>query len=189
MVAGMYANFFVREKIVQIYSNDGPGLLKEQLESSYYKNIENKFVHIIPNYSVVGLLLEHSDNYEVVRSARKSIWSHDLATWVVKDREFERAILSPYSEVLDVELDKWLSQYDQETRKNFVISLFEIFDRADIYTLVDLMKNKRLIFRLITESKEMEDETKEILKDFVSVLFRCFKDVTKEELLALFDKN
>ena len=36
LVAAMYSNFLVRNKIIEIYSYDGQGLLEEQLNSSRY---------------------------------------------------------------------------------------------------------------------------------------------------------
>lgn len=189
MVAGMYANFWVRDKIIMIYNNDGPGLLKEQIESSYYKNIEHKLIHIVPNYSVIGLLLRHKDDYVVVRSARKSLWAHDLFTWVVQDKAFLRTGLSPFSKSLDEELVKWLNKYDRKQRENFVTSLFDIFERAHVKSFVDLMENKKLIFHLIAESKELDSDTRGILRDFLYVLFKCFKDVKKEELLSIFARE
>ncbi|MCI6266327.1 MAG: DUF2974 domain-containing protein [Erysipelotrichaceae bacterium] len=189
MVAGMYANLWVRDKIIMIYNNDGPGLLKEQIESDYYKNIQSKLVHIIPNYSVVGLLLRHTDNYIVVRSARRGIFAHDLFTWVVQDKAFLRTDLSLFSKTLDNEFVVWLNQYDREQRRKFVISLFDIFNRANITSLVDVMENKKLIFHLIAESKELDGDTKRMLKDFLLMLFKCFKDVKKEELLSIFSKR
>lgn len=189
MVAGMYANFMVRDKIIMVYNNDGPGLLKAQIESNYYKNIESKLVHIIPNYSVVGLLLRHTDHYIVVRSVRKGLLAHDLFTWVVQDKAFLRTELSPFSKSLDDELAKWLDRYDLEQRKNVVTSLFNIFERANVVSLIDLTENKKLIFHLISESKELDSDTRKVLRDFLSTVFRTFKDVKKEELISLFSRE
>lgn len=186
MVAGMYANFLVRDKIVKIYNNDGPGLLLEQISSKYYKNVEKKMVHIIPNYSMIGLLLMHENNYVVVRSARKSVYAHDMFTWVVRGREFEKCELSAFSRDLDDKLINWLNKYDRETREEFVVSLFEIFDKAQVHSLVDIMENKTLIVKLVLEFNGSSKLTKSILKDFVFALFQCFKDVKKEEFGAFF---
>ncbi len=186
MVAGMYANFMVRDRIVKIYNNDGPGLLLEQITSRNYLNIENRLVQIVPNYSMVGLLLRHSNHMVVVRSARKSILAHDLFTWVVVDKEFEKTSLSSFSKSLDEGLLHWLNQYDRKQRERFVMSLFEIFDRANVHSFVDLMENKKLIFQLIMEVKGIDKDTRKILKDFVLMIFQTFKSVTKEELLSKF---
>ena len=88
MVAGMYANFWVKDRIVKIYVNDGPGLRKKEIKSKCFKSIEHKLVSIIPNYSIVGLLFRHSDNYRVIKSTKKGIYAHDMATWIVHDKVY-----------------------------------------------------------------------------------------------------
>ena len=189
MVAGMYANFLVRDKIVAIYNNDGPGLLKEQYESKFYKYIEKKIIHIVPSYSVVGLLLSHGDNINVVRSFRKSIVSHMPYTWVVNDKGFEKCELSSFSSSLDKEIDNWLNNYSVEDRKRLINNLFGIFDKVGIDSLVDLIENKRLLLKLINESKELDEDTSLMIKSFVKILLESFKISAKEEVLSLFDKK
>mgnify|MGYP004471295873 CR=1 FL=1 len=127
LVAGMYANFVVKDRIINIYNNDGPGLRKREIESKYYRSIEKKLIHIIPNYSVVGLLLRHSDNYITIRSFKKSIYAHDMSTWVVRDKAIERAVLSSFSKILDEGMIKFLDKYNDEQRYKFVDALFMVF--------------------------------------------------------------
>lgn len=189
MVAGMYANFLVKSKIVKIYNNDGPGLLIEQFNSKYYKNIEEKLMAIVPNYSVIGLLLNHREDLEIIKSFRRSVFAHDPTTWVVKELKFERTELSNFGKKFDSKLLKWIKNYDKEQRKKFVIQLFEIFDRANIVSLIDIMDNKKLILNLITESKELDKNTKVMLKELILLIFECFRDVSQEELLSMFNKD
>lgn len=189
MVASMYANFWVRDKIIKIYNNDGPGLLKEQIESKFYLNIKHKLVHIIPNYSVVGLLLLHDDNYKVVRSSRKGLLSHDIFTWVVQDQSFMVAELDPFSKALDDEIVIWLNKYSCEERERFVLALFDIFKKANIESLIDIIENKRLILELISTSKELSNEDRKMLRDFIGMIFRCFKDVKKDQFISLFERK
>lgn len=189
MVAGMYANYWVKDRIVKIYNNDGPGLRKKEIESKYYKSIENKLIHIIPNYCLVGLLLRHTDNYIVIRSTKKNIYSHALVTWVVKDNMLERSELSTFSKVLDEGVIKWLDQYDDEKREKFVEALFMIFDRANVVSLTDVLENKKLILKLIRESTGIDKETKNMIKDFIYVIFKYFKDTKVEEIESLFDRK
>lgn len=182
MVAAMYSNFWVKDRIISIYNNDGPGFRKKEIESKYYKEIESKIIHIIPNYSLVGLLLRHGDSYDVIRSTRRSIYCHDMSTWVVRDCKLERAELSDFSKILDEGMIKWFDKYDDDKREKFVEALFMIFDRAGVESLMDIMNNKRLILKLIREAKELDKETGAIIKDFVSIIFNYFKDVKIEPL-------
>lgn len=188
LVAGMKANFIVKRKIINVYNNDGPGLLTEQFESKSYKSIYDRLITIVPNYSVVGLLMRHSDNIDVVRSFRRSIFSHDPVTWVVKDKKFERSFLNPFSIALDKDVDKWLLSYDMEERKMLVNTLFGIFDTLGINSLLDFVNNKKLIFKIINETKEFDEKTVIMLKSFVRVIFKAFSYVTKEEIKSIFFK-
>lgn len=189
MVAAMYSNFWVKDRIISIYNNDGPGLRKKEIESKYYKSIASKIVHIIPNYSIIGLLLRHDSNYTVIRSFKKSIYAHDLLTWVVRGNQLERVSLSSFSQIMDEGMIKWLDKYDDETRKKFVDGLFLIFESANVTSIVDVLENKKLILKLIMETKEIDKDTKKMMKDFVYFIFKYFRDVKLDTLFEKINKN
>lgn len=189
LVASMYANFIVKDKIIKIYNNDGPGLLKVQFNSKEYKSIESKLIHIVPNYSFFGLLLCHGENVEIVRSFKKSLLSHDATTWVVRDNKFERVELSSFSESLDNRIDDWLDKYSLEERELWVKSMFSIFDKIGIDSLVDVVNNKKLILKLLNEAKEFDNKTSLMLKEFFKILFDTIAIVTKEEFVSFFEKR
>lgn len=188
MVAGMYANFWVKDRIIKIYSNDGPGLRKKEISSKYYLSVKEKLVHIIPNYSIVGLVLRHDDNYFVVRSYKKSIYSHSLDTWVVQDNKLEQAPLSSFSKIFDESMINWLDMYSDEERRMFVDALFLIFEQAGIVSLKDILNNKKIIFKLIMKSNQFDKKTKSMIRDFLYVFFSCFKEIKSQELLGRSNK-
>ena len=45
LVSSMYCKNRINKKIKQIYSNDGPGLKKEQIESENYSKIRDRLIH------------------------------------------------------------------------------------------------------------------------------------------------
>ena len=177
LVAGMYANFWVKDRIINIYNNDGPGLRKKEIESKYYKSIAHKLVSIIPNYSMIGLLLRHNNNFRVVKSTKKSIYAHDMATWIIEDTDIKEVKLSSFSKYLDDSMINWLNKYNDDERKKFVDSLFMVFDRASVDSLVEVLNNKKLILKLILETKGIDKKTKGMLKDFTLMLFSYFKEI------------
>ncbi len=189
VISSMYANFLVRDKIIKVYNNDGPGLLKEQIESRYYRDIIPKLIHLIPVDSIVGLLLRHSDNYLVVKSTKKGILSHDLTTWKVKDKELDIGTLSHFSSGLDIVISDWINKYSKERRKDFVESLFMIFKSANVESFVDIMEKKSLIVKIIISTKDIDKDTKYMLKEFMIAVIKCFRDTKKEELLSFFARK
>lgn len=188
IVAGMYANSFVKSKIITIYNNDGPGLLKEQLESRQYQSIKDRLVNIVPNYSMVGIILNNND-YVVVRSMKKGIFSHDVMSWVVDDKCFERSELSNYSKNLHEKLLSWIDKYDKDTIERFVKSLFSVFDRASIKSIIDIFENKKLILKFILETKDIDKESKKMIREFLLMLFQLSSDVKLEEIKMMFQRK
>ena len=186
LVASMYCNFLVRNKIVRVYNNDGPGLKKKQLESKAYHRIENRFIHIVVNYSFFGLLFGHTDRYIVIKSSKHSIVAHAVVTWEVEMDHFVRTQLSAFSKILEEGMRSWLEKYNDQEREKFVEALFDIFRNANVHNLVEIMENKKLILSLIRESNEMDSTCKKMIWDFVSILFRYFKDYSLLKLKDLF---
>ena len=189
IVAGMYANYFIKKRIINIYNNDGPGFRIEQLNSKQYKNIENKIIRIVPNYSFFGLLLNHSKKCIVVKSFKKGLWAHSVDTWVVDDKKLMRDKLSDFSILLNRGMKKWINQYDYEVRERFVKSLFLIFDRANVKSVVDVLKNKKLIIKLVMEYNGTDREVKEMMKNFVHVVFKYLKEHKNDEIDCLFEEE
>ena len=189
LVSGMNANFFVKRNIISIYNNDGPGLIKELYESKKYLSIKDRLINILPNYSMVGILMKNKDNLVVVRSMKKGILSHDFMSWVVDDRTFQKTELSSFSSLLMSKISNWLEQYDMFTREKFVISLFSVFDRAGIKSTGDFFENKKLIFKFIMEAKDIENDVKKMIKEFIAIVFQASKEVKIEEFKMMFQKK
>lgn len=189
VVAGMYANFIVKERIINVYNNDGPGLLDDQFSSKSFKYIESKIIHIIPEYSIVGLLLNHGDKMRVIKSFKKSILCHDATTWVVRNSEFDKVELSTFSKFWDIQIDNWLKRYSLEERQLLVEAMFNVFERLEIESFIELVDNKRMVIQVINEAKKIDDELAKMLKSFIKVILDVFADSTKEELLMFFEKR
>lgn len=170
LVSSMYSNYFVKKKIKKIYSNDGQGLRKAQLDSKFYEKIEDRFIHIIPNYSIVGLILRHKDTYQVVKSSKKGFLAHDAYNWQVSYDHFEQANLSRFSKVFDDGFSKWLDKYDDEKRKIFVKGIFNIFRDNGIVDLMDIKIKKELIVNVVNSSKEIDPLVKEMALELFKII-------------------
>ena len=154
------------------------------ISKMYTEKLKKKYIHIIPNYSLVGLLLNHT-NDKVVLSTNKGILAHNIVYWKIKKNTFERSKLSPISKELDKEIMKWFRKYsstDKEYFQVFIKNLDDVLTKANIRSVLDLKKEKRRIFDLIHESKDIDESTKKLLTDFILILIKCFKDTKKEEI-------
>ena len=170
LVAAMYSNIFVRMRIKKIYSNDGPGLRKELLETKRYRRIEKKYIHIIPNSSIVGLFLYHNDNNRVIKSSMPGFISHAPSTWVINYNTFARTKLSRFSNVFDEGFTKWLEKYNDEERELFTKSFFDVLRENNIETLLQFKDNFSLISKVIKTSKTIDPKVKDMAKELVKVI-------------------
>lgn len=170
LVSAMYSNFFVKVRIKKIYSNDGPGLRKEQFESKRYKRLEKKYVHIIPNSSIVGLFLKHSNENKVIKSSMPGFISHAPSTWQINYNTFERAKLSRFSKVFDEGFSKWLAKYNNEERELFTKGFFDILRENKIETLLQFRDNYNLVTKVVKTSKNIDPKVKDMALDLVKVI-------------------
>ena len=84
LVAALECKKSIYRRIINVYSNDGQGLRKEEANSKRYKDLEYKYIHICPYNSIVGLLLYHNMYYISVDADRKPGASHSAISWQVE---------------------------------------------------------------------------------------------------------
>lgn len=181
LVASMYANPIVRNKIIEVINADGPGLLDNEYKSLRYSYIKDKYTHIIPNYSLVGLFLNHSNDY-VIKANNKSILAHNIVYWEIEEDSFVKTSLSAFSAELDTAIRKWFSKYNLEDKKAFINNLDYILKEANVTSILDIKTKKRNLLHLIAQSKNMSNHTKKVLTEFIMLIIKCFGNVKKDEL-------
>lgn len=133
----------IQHRIQSIYNFDGPGFSKSMLESGGYQKLVHLIRKYVPTSSVVGMLLEHDENYTVVSSEEQGLRQHDPITWRVLRTEFvtipER---QEDSEMVARTMHGWIYSLSLEERKDFVNTMFNIIEEADIKTLNDFGDNQ-----------------------------------------------
>ncbi len=182
LVAAMNCYFWLKAKIVKVYSNDGPGVLEEELNSRKMRKIKSKYVHIIPKYSIVGMLLGNV-NDEVVLASKKGILAHDALTWEVEDKHFVSTSIDPSSKNLSDIFDDWLNEYSFEQRMVFVNELFDLLEKNEIYSLQDIRtKGLQFVLSLIKNNKEFEGTSKEMIRQLISLIFYDYTSKIKDKI-------
>ncbi len=163
----------VRDRIITAYSNDGPGFPAEMLFTEEYKELENRICTFVPQSSLVGMLLEHDDNYQVIESTMKAgIYQHDPFSWQVKGTSFvHRDKLSPEGKQNEEVVRSWLSHMSGEDRRHITDTLFEILESTGAKTLSDLAVDRfgKMITAVRTFSG-LDRETRDNLFRFSKLL-------------------
>lgn len=161
LVSSMYCKNRINKKIKQIYSNDGPGLKKEQIESENYSKIRDRLIHLVPNYSYVGVLLRN-DKFTVIKTNRKDFMAHAVSSWQVNENEFIRENLSSISDSFRNSLLKWLDEHDLNQREKMISTVFKTLEESGIKNLNDFFNLKNAI-TVIKNINNIDDETKKLV--------------------------
>lgn len=169
LVSAMFMKNYKKFKVKKIYNNDGPGLRKEEFERKEFKELKNKYLHIIPQSSFVGIMLE-STNYKVIKSSKKSLLSHSLTTWIIDDDKLIETTLSEKSKRFEHSLANWINMHDYDEIKKIVLNSFKILEDSGI-TVINKIKKLKNIIKIFKYIKGMDAEFKKLTKDLITYNF------------------
>lgn len=182
--ASLFCSSDIRERIAGVYNNDGPGFDGTVVPKGTYELISDRLHTFVPQSSVIGLLLDHEEDYTVVHSSQIGILQHDLYSWEVVGPDFVRLkSVTDSSRFIDSTLKNWLTQVTPEQRSRFIEAVFEILDETQAESFGelkgDLLKNSGRILRSV---KNMDSETRKMILETASLLIRSAQDSIPEFL-------
>ncbi len=172
---GAFCKPELQERILQIRSFDGPGFSEENVEKPGMKNILPKTRTFLPQSSVVGMLLEHEEEFTVIHSRSIGLMQHDLYTWEILGAGFVvEEETTDSSQFIDKALKQWLQSMPKDKREGFVETVFSILDDCDAVTLKELFSGKNAV-TVMKNLKEMEAEERELIQEGMSILSRSVR--------------
>ena len=131
-----------QDRLTAVYSNDGPGFRLEFLAGEEYQRIVPKIVSIVPDTSVIGLLMDSSVRPRVVRSTASGIMQHDGFSWETERDRFAEAKLSETSKMLRQMLSGWLDQMDDGDRKELTETIFGLLSATGENTFSGISESR-----------------------------------------------
>ena len=153
----------VQSRLLTVWNNDGPGFRDEVRALPGYQAVQSQCVSIVPDTSVIGLLLECDCERRVVRSSASGLVQHDGFTWECGPAAFLPAELTRKGEYFEKTVDNWVARQDDATLRSLVDSLFTVFESAGEETFHAMSENKRktaenwlAAFRALPKEKQRE---------------------------------
>lgn len=163
----------VRERILKVYSMDGPGFRPEIREKCGYEKIADRIVKILPHSSVIGMLFETDTRYRVVESRSFGLLQHDPYTWLVEDDNFVYVDdLYEIRRFTDSTINEWILSLNEEQLRTFVDTLYQVVSASQAENLIDFTadwhKNMNVVIMAL---REVDEDTVRVLKTVVRALF------------------
>ena len=182
--SAVFCGAAVQRRVEQVWSNDGPGFHRDLSVLPEYRSIAPRLTTIIPKSSIVGMLLEHEEDYVVVDSSEKGLMQHDGFSWAVLGGSFVRLrSVTRQGRRNDLVLKEWVRNMPMDQREKFVEGLFAVLSASGARTLTDLKADGgKAAIAAVKAMKDMEKDTREALLHALRVLLRSTLKVRTEEL-------
>ena len=190
--AAMHINEEISRRIMTVDNYDGPGFRESVVKHAKYSQTMAKVRTYLPESSVIGRLLEHSENYQVVKADATGLWQHDAFTWQVQGKTFEYAEeLDTRSDMVELTLKNWLDKMDESDQKRFVDTLFGVLAEAKIETVTDLVNmNWKEAAEFLKVMNGLNDQQKKDFRRAMNLFWKEAADVVgKEVSSSLTEKN
>lgn len=163
----------IRERIVKIYSMDGPGFRPEILKNSAYDEIKDRMEKILPHSSLIGMLFEQNDVYRVVESKSLGLLQHNPYSWIVEENHFvETEDIYKSRKFMDQAINEWLLSLTQEELKEFIAALFGILEASQAKDLIELNGDmKKSMLGMAEAMRELDPKTSQMMGEILKRLF------------------
>lgn len=181
----------VHDKILEIYSNDGPGFSKEFQESPETAEMMPKIIRIIPECSIIGTLLEHEKQPIIVASTSRGLLQHDGFSWEVQGPGLVRRDSLNKTALRFIEiLHKWIDGMDMEQKRLLIEDLFATLQASGYENLSEVQSGglkslAAMVKRLDKFAPESRGMMQELLTAICGGWLEQLQENTKDKLSAI----
>lgn len=174
------------KNIINIYSNDGPGLnrkylSKEELEG--YENIKNKIIKIVPEFDFFGVLFSKDYITKVVKSDAVMLLQHSAMSWLVEGTKFVETTLSEESKMIEVNYREFLDNANGEECKAFTEEIFDVLRDNNVDTVSEFIEGGLPLFvKTLYEISNMNKKSKAFAKSIFDAFIKGYGSGVSEKV-------
>ena len=168
----------IKRRIAAIFSFDAPNYPSHFYDANY-KKIDSLILAYAPNESIIGRLMNEYHQKRIIKSTNNLLMQHDTFSWIIDDNSFvyDNEYTEKSTRIVNT-INQMLTNSDEETKHQFIDTLFDFFDRLNIEKLPSeqhflgffASKIPALVGEWKNTSKEGRDAVKkiafELIKDY-----------------------
>ncbi len=161
------AHFSNPSAIETVYNFDGPGFSQQDLQKEDFLFIKPKVKSFYPDFSIVGMLFHHFEDFSVVKNSEKFLMQHDPFAWQILGGNFEvQDELNKGSLFFYKTFNSWFEKLPAEKRSEFVETLFAALESSDVRDFSSFAENGlRNFIKTIRAFDENDSGTKKSVWD------------------------
>lgn len=177
-------NAAVKERIIEVYSLDGPGFRPEFLADPEFLEMKDRIKKYLPQSSIVGMLMYSQENYTVIKSSKFGIYQHDLFNWQIEKANFIYVeSIGDTSLFFDKTIAEWLTKLDDTKRQVFFDTLYKLIKQTKVRTLSEFNAEKRkAVMAMLQAAKDIDSDTRKFVLKTLASLFLLAPKTYKNEI-------
>lgn len=169
-----------RERCIEIYSHDGPGVNQDVEIFQGFENIKDKCKLTMVKDDLVAILFHNVPPYKIVKASYDgpAVYAHDPYSWIVEgDRFISMPDITPESKYISKCINEWVDGNYASTkeRKLFVDAFFFMEAKTGFSQPSDILKDPFKFLNLFMKNYSATDkEEKRVMNKVVITLIRLF---------------
>lgn len=173
--AALQAGDDVLPRIRRVYSLDGPGFPSDVVAGDRYRAVADRIVKIIPDSSIVGMILDSPEHCVVVKSNEYGPMQHLAFSWQVdRDRFVTVPEVSATSREFKRSLDRMLAGMTPGQCERVVDALFKVLAASDEHGLIGLMEaGPKTIPAMLGAFAGLTDEERQHILEAAGILLKA----------------
>lgn len=173
--AALQAGDDVLPRIRRVYSLDGPGFPADVVAGDRYRAVADRIVKIIPDSSIVGMILDSPEHCVVVKSNEYGPMQHLAFSWQVdRDRFVTVPEVSVTSREFKRSLDRMLNEMTPEQLERAVDAMFKVLAASDEHGLIGLMEaGPKTIPAMLGAFAGLTDEERQHILEAAGILLKA----------------
>ncbi len=169
------ANPETQEHIETVWCMDGPGFSSKVLPRELFDAVASKVKLFIPQFCMVGELMNQSTPSTIIKSDEKGAYQHDAMSWQIKGTKLERAgVRDPNSVKLTNIANHFIKVRKPEERMKVIDAFFSLFTEAGIESLDDFKKFDPVkIKKFIKTLTQIDSDDKAAIMQLAMAVVSC----------------
>lgn len=184
--AGSHIGSTLQDRILKIFNFDGPGFNFSVVDRTPFNICDKKILNLVPEESMVGMLLESAGERTVISSSARYAGQHNTFHWEVERSEFVRGNLADVAKLLDLTVKTWLTEISLDERAAFLETFFNLLGASEgTLLLSDPLQSLMEIKTILKKYSQLDKETKSLLNQ----VFGSLSTETKRTMSATIKKK
>lgn len=165
-------NDLLKDRLVNIYSFDGPGFRNEFLQRSDFLELQPKMTKLIPQSSMIGTLFNHECDVQIVHSNAIGFIQHDPFTWEINENDFiYQEKITPQAKFVYTSALELVEKLNDEEKLIVINAIFGILEQSGAISFTGftkvLLEN---ISYFANAFKNLPEETRKVILNTIKNL-------------------